>query len=398
MPINEAELEERIYLRLLEHVDGWMKTVVKENVKPTLEALINQDDSVFDMSVDRSRHIPSSPAVDKHDTVKSVSKSFTDFNTKLVAIEDDLASMLKRQNELSDAIDVNKLNVDNYKCACINSNVSGTTQIELDSVRNEIALAHADIKTLRHFEKDLDWMKSEVFQQLNVHGNILTTAQQNYKECDDVVKNISNDMDTFTAKFREIDAWLDNLNQYGREDILEVHGLPPRSRASNKREEYEENTTALFIDFLYKTMNVTCNKYDISTSHRVMYNSPKSMNTEIKPIYVKFVNRDLKNHILYLKKQCRNRLQNADGSKIFLCENLTPYRRQLLKDAKEKLSTYKYIWTKNGKILVRKYNKSKVISLKDYAHLNHLINECKLPFKSVSSDILSKNNITTYKI
>ena len=144
----------------------------------------------------------------------------------------------------------------------------------------------------------------------------------------------------------------DKLEQYGRRDILEFWGIYQRDR---------ENTTDLVLDFLESVLGLRLSKYDISVSHRQKHSqssSDKSRSPD--PIYVKFVNRFVKNHILYLKKKLINRMRQTD---VYICENLTQTRRELLALAKSKLKDFKFIWVKEGSIFARKHSKSKVYKI-----------------------------------
>ena len=49
--IDEVELENRLYERLLAHVDDKITEVVKAHIKPTLQLFIDREDSVLDETV-----------------------------------------------------------------------------------------------------------------------------------------------------------------------------------------------------------------------------------------------------------------------------------------------------------------------------------------------------------
>ena len=60
----EIELEKRIYDRLFTHFSVEIKDAVKAQVKPSLEALMMENDSCFDVSNSSFRHpVASSPTV-----------------------------------------------------------------------------------------------------------------------------------------------------------------------------------------------------------------------------------------------------------------------------------------------------------------------------------------------
>ena len=143
----------------------------------------------------------------------------------------------------------------------------------------------------------------------------------------------------------------DCVNQYGRKDIAVIRNVVQKK---------DEDIIEVVIEFFSKYMDFYVQKFQISTAHRMPM--PTDANTaydpNCAPIYVKFVIRDLKNDIIKRKRILRGQ-KNANGYDFLIHENLTPLRRQLFKDVKEKLTGYKYVWTNNGNIMVRKFYRSR---------------------------------------
>ena len=152
---------------------------------------------------------------------------------------------------------------------------------------------------------------------------------------------------------------LDNQQQYTRNDILELLGIPyPRSS------QYPEDVMQVVKDFFQYYLNITVHTYDISVAHRQTNPEEKKRlgKNYIPPIYVKVVNRHLALHILkkrYLLRNCRNRY----GDKFEIRENLTLTRRLLWASVQEKLNTYRFKWVKNGQIFVKKTHNSYPIKI-----------------------------------
>ena len=157
----------------------------------------------------------------------------------------------------------------------------------------------------------------------------------------------------------------DDQEQYTRREILEFLNIPIQ---------YKENTTELIIHFCRYYLGIHINKYDISTSHRmVIAEEKKKYGSEyIPPIYCKFVNRSIVHLIMQSKHRLKNARNNLD-QKFIIRENLTLHRR-LLKDRVDKeLHSYHFKWVKNGNILVRKNKWSKAVKILSEEVLENLL-------------------------
>ena len=112
----------------------------------------------------------------------------------------------------------------------------------------------------------------------------------------------------------------------------------------------------------------------ISTSHRLPTRRTRHENNSTKtflpPIIVKFVNRDARNKIYANRKLTRdldcNNFSVYGTKSVFINENLTRPRKKLLWMTKQKaqLADYKYLWTSNGNIFVRKSEETDALAVK----------------------------------
>ena len=109
----------------------------------------------------------------------------------------------------------------------------------------------------------------------------------------------------------------------------------------------------------------------ISTSHRMPVN-PKKNSDQIAnpPIIARFTNRDVKNQIYANRKLARSidlRNFSISGTKnIYVNENLTVMRKRLFWQTKQKAKEkgFKFFWTMNGNIFVRKSDDTNIIAIK----------------------------------
>ena len=119
-------------------------------------------------------------------------------------------------------------------------------------------------------------------------------------------------------------------------------------------------------------LQVTISSKDISTSHR-LYTKSKS---NPPPIIVRFVNRDVRNRIYNNRKNARNadftKLSIKGVEKIFINENLTYLKKKLFWKSKQKAKEagFKFFWTMNGNVYVRKLEDDKPILIKNEQDLD----------------------------
>lgn len=160
----------------------------------------------------------------------------------------------------------------------------------------------------------------------------------------------------------------DDLDQYIRKDNLEFHGVPFRP---------EENTNIL-VKRIAQLLRIEIKDYDISISHHLPQKrthqmiqkgeATSSQSIKPPPIIVKFSNRAIRNAIY----KNRSKLRSAPTSKdfpetpsMFIVENLTKANKELFFKTRDlkRAQHYKYLWTDNCKILIKKNDKSQTLHI-----------------------------------
>ena len=158
---------------------------------------------------------------------------------------------------------------------------------------------------------------------------------------------------------------LDEVEQYGRRQNLEIVGVPVQEN---------EDTNALVIE-VAKLLDIEVPPDQISTSHRLPIN-PNSKISKTSPIIVRFVNRDIRNKLYANRKLTRsvnlNKFSVAGTEKIYLNENLAQIRKKLFGKTKQKAKqmNYRYIWTTNGNIFAKKSDDEITLAIKNDLDLN----------------------------
>ena len=140
---------------------------------------------------------------------------------------------------------------------------------------------------------------------------------------------------------------------------LELHGL---------EEKEGENCTALVKEVLKK---ITPKPLEVLDSFRTGYKFSRSGERKQRPILIKFASKE--NSLTAYAN--RSNLKKVDNQTLYLNQNLPPYLRILRGKANslKKEKSYKFLWIKDGTILLRKNEESKVISIKTVMDLNKII-------------------------
>ena len=160
---------------------------------------------------------------------------------------------------------------------------------------------------------------------------------------------------------------VDELEQYGRRQNLEIVGAP---------EKEDENTNAIVLE-VAKMLDVDIMSSHISTSHCLPKKTSSSRNnSSSSPIIVRFTSRDIRNQIFANRKNARfvdlKNFSVSDNKNIFVNENLIPTRKQLFWKTKQQVknNSWKYIWTHNGNVFVKKDDNASITAIKNELDLN----------------------------
>ena len=174
---------------------------------------------------------------------------------------------------------------------------------------------------------------------------------------------------------------LEALEQHGRRDNLEIHNIPWTKNVTTKE----------IVQKIANTLNVKLDDCDISTSHRLYFNktpkpdspSKKLNQTEAEanehpPIIVRFVNRDKRNEIFtkHLRPKSATNLTTGRKTNFTIKENLTKFQKMLYNEARKVLlpTGYKFLWTWQGQILMRRNNMSQVSKISSLRNLTRIQN------------------------
>ena len=245
-----------------------------------------------------------------------------------------------------------------------------------------------------------DWLhlESEIGKLNERHNHILGSVTYLASEYDDFlneIKRINKQISQLMQKMKNLkqivtkfdnqqtntEKQLEELEQYGRRENLEIHGIP---LADNE-------DTGKIVQTVAKALKVQLSKSDSSTSHRLFNSNLNDQHQKIfnhrdqqpsakrrnQPPYiiVRFCNRDKGNEMFSKRlklKSVSNEINPKPNAEILaISENLTKFRKFLFSEANKVKHAlcYQFLWTRQGHILLCKDSTSKIIKI---SNLNDL--------------------------
>lgn len=319
------------------------------------------------------------------------SDCFTLFIIKMSNCKSCLVSIKKNQLKLScdecqgefhgkcvkmSQADVNCLEELNTVWRCDPCSVERRKSMRLDTSVQEGKLTLDDImEVLNDIKKEQKTTKDDFNVSYEaLHGELSdnTTALQNalkkieeYSKVMDDLKAENNDLKN---KVCELEERVENMEQYSRRNCLEVQGIP----------EGEGESVLDIVKDVGRALKMEITDSMIDTCHRLRQ---KKDAKGPRGIIVKFVRRMDKEALLKKRQEKKKdfstrhlNLATPTDIPVFINESLSPARKRLLWQARQ-LKTdreYKYIWLRNGNILLRKEEGSPVITIKTQADLDKL--------------------------
>jgi hypothetical protein len=159
-----------------------------------------------------------------------------------------------------------------------------------------------------------------------------------------LIRDMKSTIESQASTIKDLQSRLVSSEQYSRRLHLEL---------GNIRQTETEDVEKIVMNIAHR-VGVPIVERDIAKAHRLKAGEGKTPS-----IIVEFVNRKIRDRIL------ENRKSIPKEEKIFVNESLCPYYKKLLLLAKDKCRqmNYKYCWFRNNKILVKKHEKSKSITI-----------------------------------
>ena len=225
--------------------------------------------------------------------------------------------------------------------------------IELDKVKHNIS----DVK------KSHEFLSAEYDDLKEKYSKLLKSSKQSERSANQL--NLKFD-ETETNKQYEFHK-IDGLEQHGRRLNLEFEGIP---------EQKEESVTSIVLAIATK-LNLDANFSVLSIAHRLPPKRHKqSDGSTLPPTIILRNSLTSASETQCIREEAKNMKEFLvpEMTKLFVNENLTHYRKKLFWSIKRaaKANNYKYFWTANSKIFVKRDDNAPVIAIRHESDVDNL--------------------------
>lgn len=171
--------------------------------------------------------------------------------------------------------------------------------------------------------------------------------------------------EVMSNKIVSLENRVNELEQYSRGRNIEIKGV---------EESPNENLKQVVVKIANKLGEAEITEKDIDIVHRV----GNMNNRSPKDIIVQFKDRESRNKMLSKKKRRVVSSEVTGGRNddtVYLNEHLTPFNKQLFWEAKikSKECNYRFVWSKDGKIFVRKNEKDRAYRIRNEEDLKKIV-------------------------
>lgn len=165
-------------------------------------------------------------------------------------------------------------------------------------------------------------------------------------------------------KVKNLEDRVNEMEQYSRTKNIEIKGV---------EECVNENLKQVVVKIAHKVGEVGITENDIDSVHRI----GNMNNRNPKDIIVQFKDRVSRNRLLLKRKERIRSNEVAEGRKdnvVYINEHLTAYNKQLFWQAKVKSKelNFKFVWSKEGKIFIRKSEREKAYRIRNEEDLTKI--------------------------
>ena len=149
---------------------------------------------------------------------------------------------------------------------------------EMSSTKQEIATLRQGVDQLATKTDMLSGSVAFTADQCDSYTTNFSAASKIAKQNSDNLLKVKSEIDDLKKLQQSTTMHLDELEQYGRRENLEIHGVPTMRNESTNQ----------IVKTVAKTLNVQLNERHISTSHRLKQNEEDTR--QHPPIIVRFTN------------------------------------------------------------------------------------------------------------
>lgn len=220
--------------------------------------------------------------------------------------------------------------------------------IEQQSAKSDEVMAKLDEnrETVAGIEQSLGFLSAkydEILTKIEVQKSEIVVLQERSVACEALISRKD-------AEIRELRKAVDNAELYSRRKNIEIHGI---------KQQDNENLMNVITGLAAKLQLPEPSNQTVEVVHRLGGRQDQ--------IIVRFYDRNVRDQ--WVKKQTTLRREG-----IYINENLTKLMKGLLwatrKAAKEK--SYKFVWVRNGRILVRQTEGAAVMHIENENDINKI--------------------------
>lgn len=216
---------------------------------------------------------------------------------------------------------------------------------------------------LREFEKSINFNHDkldEINEKMDKMQEMITKMNENQEKLEIENKELKKKIDG-------LEHIVDDLEQYTRNRNVQIDGIPLKK---------DEDLRDLMME-IGKKIEVDIKNEYIDAIHRVPTRSSKNP----EPIVVQFTTRQTRDAVVQKareKKLCTDDFNmQCEKKYIYVNDHLTQRKKNLMFEARKLkyLNNYKFLWTKNGKIFIKKdeTRESKTILLNTLGDLSQIV-------------------------
>lgn len=242
-------------------------------------------------------------------------------------------------------------------------------QVDLSSESEEEKDMDQLEKTLKKlftdFKKEIKKDMREFQDSLSYNNAMLEDALKKIEDMTEAQKNMGEENIELKNKVKLLESSMDDLEQYTRNKNVQIDGIPPKQ---------DENLRDIVMNIGNK-IQVDIKREDIDAIHRIPTRSTKTP----EPIVVQFLTRQMRESVVQKAREVKVHTKdlgfNEESKQIYVNEHLTRKKKHILFEARRLKyeKNYKYLWTKSGKIFIRKEDRSPIINLNSIDDLHKIM-------------------------
>jgi hypothetical protein len=258
-----------------------------------------------------------------------------------------------------------------WRCAQCSSERRKSLRLETALDEGNVSLADV-VKMLEEakaerkmLEKELGKSLNESHEKIDENNKIIQEQAKMLQELTLSIEKERAENKKLLARIEKLEERLDESEQYSRRNAVEIFGIPQR----------EDENVIEVIQKVGDAIGMPISETMVDACHRL--GKGKSQN-QAPGIIVKFVRRIDKAQFMIKKKLAKDlstaKLGLSVTRPIYINDSLTKRRRELLSAARQakREHGFAFVWTREGRILVRKSETGPVVEIKNMDDLRKL--------------------------